>query len=67
MNMTIKDAFRKSVETMIDWIAREVNMNKTYVIFRTYSPVHFRFALTFKQTYLCLYLCLLKLCLSIIF
>ncbi|XP_015969546.1 protein trichome birefringence-like 10 [Arachis duranensis] len=42
MNLTITDAFRISVETMIDWIAREVNMNKSYVLFRTYSPVHFR-------------------------
>ncbi|OIW11285.1 hypothetical protein TanjilG_28376 [Lupinus angustifolius] len=41
-NMTIEDAYRKSVETVIDWIAAEVNMNKTYVLFRTYSPVHFR-------------------------
>ncbi|XP_027350616.1 protein trichome birefringence-like 10 [Abrus precatorius] len=42
MNMTTEEAFRKSVETVIDWIASEVNMNKTYVLFRTYAPVHFR-------------------------
>ncbi|KAJ1433055.1 PC-Esterase [Sesbania bispinosa] len=42
MNMTTEDAFRKSVETVIDWIASEVNTNKTYVLFRTYAPVHFR-------------------------
>ncbi|RDY13625.1 Protein trichome birefringence-like 10, partial [Mucuna pruriens] len=42
MNMTIEDAFRKSMETVVDWIAKEVNINKTYVLFRTYAPVHFR-------------------------
>ncbi|KAI4349530.1 hypothetical protein L6164_010110 [Bauhinia variegata] len=42
MNMSVEDAFRKSMETVIDWIAREVNINKTYVLFRTYAPVHFR-------------------------
>ncbi|KAH1194877.1 Protein trichome birefringence-like 11 [Glycine max] len=42
MNMTIEDAFRKSIETVVDWIANKVDMNKTYVLFRTYSPVHFR-------------------------
>jgi len=44
MNMTTEDAFRKSIETVVDWIANEVNINKTYVLFRTYAPVHFRFA-----------------------
>ncbi|XP_057723818.1 uncharacterized protein LOC130939750 [Arachis stenosperma] len=42
MNLTITYGFRILVETMIDWIDREVNMNKSYVLFRTYSPVHFR-------------------------
>ncbi|KAG5055276.1 hypothetical protein AAZX31_03G134500 [Glycine max] len=42
MNMTTEDAFRKSIETVVDWVANEVNINKTYVIFRTYAPVHFR-------------------------
>ncbi|CAL5193636.1 unnamed protein product [Lathyrus oleraceus] len=42
MNMSTEDAFRISVETVVDWIAREVNRNKTYVLFRTYAPVHFR-------------------------
>ncbi|KAF7804760.1 protein trichome birefringence-like 10 [Senna tora] len=42
MNMTVEDAFRKSIETVMDWIVNEVNMNKTYVLLRTYAPVHFR-------------------------
>jgi hypothetical protein len=44
MNMSTEIAFRVSVETVVNWIAREVNRNKTYVLFRTYAPVHFRFA-----------------------
>ncbi|KAL5056212.1 hypothetical protein RYX36_036894, partial [Vicia faba] len=35
MNMSTEDAFRISVETVVDWIAREVNRSKTYVLFRT--------------------------------
>lgn len=49
MNMSTEDAFRRSVETVVDWITRELNRNKTYVLFRTYAPVHFRFAQVFKQ------------------
>ncbi|PRQ18303.1 hypothetical protein RchiOBHm_Chr7g0204481 [Rosa chinensis] len=30
------------METLIDWIDSEVNMSTTYVLFRTYAPVHFR-------------------------
>ncbi|PQQ09945.1 protein trichome birefringence-like 10 isoform X2 [Prunus yedoensis var. nudiflora] len=41
MNMTVKTAYRRSIETVIDWIGSEVNMSKTYVLFRTYAPVHF--------------------------
>ncbi|XP_004290664.1 PREDICTED: protein trichome birefringence-like 10 [Fragaria vesca subsp. vesca] len=41
MNMTVNTAYRKSMETLIDWIDSEVNMSKTYVLFRTYAPVHF--------------------------
>lgn len=48
MNMTVKTAYRRSIETVIDWIGREVNTSKTYILFRTYAPVHFRFALSLK-------------------
>ncbi|CAB4291717.1 unnamed protein product [Prunus armeniaca] len=41
MNMTVETAYRRSIETVIDWIGSEVNMSKTYVLFRTYAPVHF--------------------------
>ncbi|KAK9083961.1 hypothetical protein Scep_030432 [Stephania cephalantha] len=42
MEMSIESAYRKSLETLIDWLGREVNMSKSQVFLRTYSPVHFR-------------------------
>ncbi|KAL7220517.1 hypothetical protein ACSBR2_013404 [Camellia fascicularis] len=42
MEMKVDSAYRKSLDTVIDWIHREVNTSKTQVFFRTYSPVHFR-------------------------
>ena len=42
MTMNVETAFQKSIVTLVDWIGREVNMSKTKIFFRTYSPVHFR-------------------------
>lgn len=42
MNMTEHGAYRRSLETVLDWIDKEVNTSKTQVFFRTYAPVHFR-------------------------
>ncbi|KAI3506746.1 hypothetical protein L1887_21310 [Cichorium endivia] len=42
MNMSIETAFRKSIETVLNFISKEVDTNKTQVIFRGFSPVHFR-------------------------
>ncbi|GLT78442.1 hypothetical protein SLA2020_499780 [Shorea laevis] len=42
MEMKIEDAYRRSIETVIQWIHNEVNANKTQVFFRTFAPVHFR-------------------------
>ncbi|KAH0978426.1 hypothetical protein GBA52_028145 [Prunus armeniaca] len=42
MNINIENAYRRSIETVVDWIGSEVNTSKTYVLFRTYAPVHFR-------------------------
>ncbi|KAG8389363.1 hypothetical protein BUALT_Bualt02G0221500 [Buddleja alternifolia] len=42
MEMSVENAFRRAVETLRDWISREVNLSKTHLIFRTYAPVHFR-------------------------
>ena len=43
MEMKVDVAYRKSLDTVVDWIHREVNKSKTQVFFRTYAPVHFRF------------------------
>lgn len=40
--MRVDDAYRKSLETVMQWIHRELTTNRTQVLFRTYSPVHFR-------------------------
>ncbi|OWM77911.1 protein trichome birefringence-like 11 [Punica granatum] len=42
MNMSVEDAYRQSIETVIDWISAHVNTSKTQVYFRSYAPVHFR-------------------------
>ncbi|XP_015161288.1 protein trichome birefringence-like 10 [Solanum tuberosum] len=42
MTMDVETAFQKSIVTLVNWIGREVNMSKTKIFFRTYSPVHFR-------------------------
>ncbi|XP_059632556.1 protein trichome birefringence-like 11 isoform X2 [Cornus florida] len=42
MEMEVDSAYRKSLETVVDWINRELNTSKTQVFFRTYAPVHFR-------------------------
>ncbi|WMV47175.1 hypothetical protein MTR67_040560, partial [Solanum verrucosum] len=42
MMMDVETAFQKSIVTLVDWIGPEVNMSKTKIFFRTYSPVHFR-------------------------
>ncbi|KAL7210223.1 hypothetical protein ACSBR1_031730 [Camellia fascicularis] len=42
MEMKIDSAYRKSLDTVVDWIHCEVNSSKTQVLFRTYAPVHFR-------------------------
>lgn len=42
MNMTVEHAYETSLETVLNWINREVNATKTQVFFRTYAPVHFR-------------------------
>ncbi|MED6143873.1 Protein trichome birefringence-like 11 [Stylosanthes scabra] len=42
MEMKVEDAYKKSMETVMNWIQDNVNPNKTQVFFRTYAPVHFR-------------------------
>ncbi|KAK6141413.1 hypothetical protein DH2020_024861 [Rehmannia glutinosa] len=42
MEMSVENAFARSMKTLVDWISREVNLSKTHLIFRAYAPVHFR-------------------------
>lgn len=49
MNMTIETAYKKSIETVLNFISKEVDTNKTQVIFRGFSPVHFRFIFIFLE------------------
>lgn len=42
MEMSVENAFQRSIKTLTDWINREVNLSKTHLIFRSYAPVHFR-------------------------
>ncbi|QHO20059.1 Protein trichome birefringence-like [Arachis hypogaea] len=42
MEMKVEDAYRKSMETVLNWIQDTVDLNKSQVFFRTYAPVHFR-------------------------
>ncbi|XP_066359314.1 protein trichome birefringence-like 11 isoform X2 [Miscanthus floridulus] len=42
MGMTVAYAYRRSIQTLSDWLHKEVNTSKTHVIYRTYAPVHFR-------------------------
>ena len=42
MDMTVTDAYQRSIQTLSGWLHREVNTSKTHVIYRTYAPVHFR-------------------------
>ncbi|RWW07756.1 hypothetical protein BHE74_00013303 [Ensete ventricosum] len=42
MEMSVNKAYQRSIQTLFEWIRKEVNSSKTQVIFRTYAPVHFR-------------------------
>ncbi|CAL9102280.1 protein trichome birefringence-like 10 [Musa acuminata AAA Group] len=42
MEMSVDDAYQRSIRTLLEWVHKEVNRSKTQVIFRTYAPVHFR-------------------------
>ncbi|KAI3449620.1 hypothetical protein Pfo_006285 [Paulownia fortunei] len=42
MEMSVENAFQRSMKTLMDWISLEVNLSKTHLIFRAYAPVHFR-------------------------
>ncbi|KAK9170363.1 hypothetical protein Syun_002503 [Stephania yunnanensis] len=41
MTMNVKEAFWKSLQTWKSWVAQNLDPNKTYTFFRSYSPTHF--------------------------
>ncbi|KDP40121.1 hypothetical protein JCGZ_02119 [Jatropha curcas] len=42
LEMKVEEAYKRSFETVVQWIHNKVNTSKTQVFFRTYAPVHFR-------------------------
>lgn len=42
LEMKVEDAYKRSVDTTLNWIQDTINPSKTQVFFRTYAPVHFR-------------------------
>ncbi|QCD77083.1 protein trichome birefringence-like 11 [Vigna unguiculata] len=42
LEMKVEEAYKKSIETVLNWIQNSVNARKTQVFVRTYAPVHFR-------------------------
>lgn len=48
LEMKVEEAYKKSIETVLNWIQNSVNARKTQVFFRTYAPVHFRYVNWFK-------------------
>lgn len=45
LDIKVEDAYKKSIETILNWIQDTINPSKTQVFFRTYAPVHFRFVI----------------------
>ncbi|PON31249.1 Trichome birefringence-like family [Parasponia andersonii] len=41
MDMTVEAGYRRSIETVVDWVNTQVNTKKTRVFFRTFAPSHF--------------------------
>ncbi|KAK7363714.1 hypothetical protein VNO77_05866 [Canavalia gladiata] len=42
LEMHVEDAYKRSIQTVLNWIQDEINPSKTQVFFRTLAPVHFR-------------------------
>ncbi|XP_027368667.1 protein trichome birefringence-like 10 [Abrus precatorius] len=42
LEMQVEDAYKRSIQTVLNWIQDTVNPSKTQVFFRTLAPVHFR-------------------------
>lgn len=40
--MGVMEAFEKSLKTWKSWVLEKLDPDKSYVFFRSYSPVHYR-------------------------
>lgn len=45
LEMKVEEAYKRSIETVLNWIQNSVNARKTQVFIRTYAPVHFRYVI----------------------
>lgn len=45
--MQVEDAYKQSIQTVMNWIQDTVNPSRTQIFFRTLAPVHFRFVWRF--------------------
>ncbi|XP_077237946.1 protein trichome birefringence-like 9 [Tasmannia lanceolata] len=42
MTMDVKEAFRRSLQTWERWVVENLELERSHVFFRSYSPVHYR-------------------------
>lgn len=42
IEMSVDEAYQRAMQTLFQWVHKEVNRSKTQVFFRTYAPTHFR-------------------------
>jgi len=45
MKMDVKTAFRITIETIGNWALKNMELEKSFFLFRSYSPSHYRQAL----------------------
>lgn len=44
--MDVKEAFRRTLETVKLWTFNNLHLRKSHVFFRNHSPIHFRQAIS---------------------
>ncbi|XP_077241314.1 protein trichome birefringence-like 9 [Tasmannia lanceolata] len=42
MSMGVEEAFRRSLQTWKQWVVENLDLERSHVFFRSYSPVHYR-------------------------
>ncbi|XP_057956785.1 protein trichome birefringence-like 11 isoform X2 [Malania oleifera] len=51
MDMKVENAYKRSIETVVEWIHSKINASKTQVFLRTFAPVHFSFFQVLIESY----------------